>query len=153
LQSSLEKAMTEKDEQSQQYQDDKHQLSQKVNELEAVVKGQTQQNKNLQDSVLELEQQQQELLDIKQQDQQVIAKLETQVQKAHENISTLQDRFHAKQERQEVDYNKARETIKYLRDENLELNTKLEQEVAALEEKVTEYRLRFEYAQQHIAKQ
>ena len=43
-----------------------------------------------------------------------------------------------------MEYNKARETIKYLRDENTELNLKLEQQVNALKDKLTEYRLRFD---------
>jgi hypothetical protein len=45
-----------------------------------------------------------------------------------------------------VEYNKTRETIKYLGDENTELNLKLEQQVNALKDKLTEYRLRFDYA-------
>jgi chromosome segregation ATPase len=55
-------------------------------------------------------------------------------------------------EKQEVEYNKARETIKYLRDENTELNRKLEQQINALEDKLTEYRLRFDYAQKQLTK-
>jgi chromosome segregation ATPase len=54
--------------------------------------------------------------------------------------------------KQEVEYNKARETIKYLRDENTELNRKLDQQINELEDKLTEYRLRFEYAQKQITK-
>ncbi|MFT7431512.1 MAG: hypothetical protein ACI971_001978 [Colwellia sp.] len=46
-----------------------------------------------------------------------------------------------------MEYNKARETIKYFRDENTELNLKLEQQVNTLKDKLTEYRLRFDYAQ------
>jgi len=55
-------------------------------------------------------------------------------------------------EKQEVQYNKARETIKYLRDENTELNRKLDQQVNELEDKLTEYRLRFDYAQKQLTK-
>ncbi len=54
--------------------------------------------------------------------------------------------------KQEREYNKARETIKYLRDENTELNSKLGQQVNELEDKLTEYRLRFEYAQKQLTK-
>lgn len=54
--------------------------------------------------------------------------------------------------KQELEYNKARETIKYLRDENTDLNHKLEQQVNELEDKLTEYRLRFEYAQKQLTK-
>ena len=38
-------------------------------------------------------------------------------------------------DKQEVEYNKARETIKYLRDENTELNLKLEQQINALKDR------------------
>lgn len=50
-----------------------------------------------------------------------------------------------------MEYNKARETIKYLRDENTELNLELEQ-VNTLKDKLTEYRLRFDYAQKQLTK-
>ena len=55
-------------------------------------------------------------------------------------------------DKQEVEYNKARETIKYLRDENTELNRRLDQQISELEDKLTEYRLRFEYAQKELTK-
>ena len=55
-------------------------------------------------------------------------------------------------DKQEVEYNKARETIKYLRDENTELNRRLDQQINELEDKLTEYRLRFEYAQKELTK-
>ena len=55
-------------------------------------------------------------------------------------------------DKQESEYNKARETIKYLRDENSELNRKLEHQVNELEDKIREYRLRFEYAQKELTK-
>ena len=61
-------------------------------------------------------------------------------------------KFRHEKEKQEVEYNKARETIKYLRDENLDLSTKLDQQVSELEGKLTEYRLRFEYAQKALEK-
>lgn len=80
-------------------------------------------------------------------DHRYIATLEEQLKQVNEHVNKQQDEFEAKQEKKEDDYSKARDTIKYLRDENLELNTRLEQEVGELEEKVTEYRLRFEYAQ------
>ena len=40
---------------------------------------------------------------------------------------------------------------KELRDENQELKTRLRDEVAEMESKLTEYRLKFEYAQKQIA--
>lgn len=55
-------------------------------------------------------------------------------------------------DKQEVEYNKIRETIKYLGDENTELNLKLEQQVNALKDKLTAYRLRFDYAQKQLTK-
>jgi hypothetical protein len=51
-----------------------------------------------------------------------------------------------------VEYNKARETITYLRDENTELNLKPEQQVNMLKDKLTEYRLIFDYAQKQLTK-
>ena len=59
-------------------------------------------------------------------------------------------RVEANKTKQEAEFNKARDTIKYLRDENLELNTKLDQQVSELEDKIREYRLRFEYAQKQL---
>lgn len=78
--------------------------------------------------------------------------LETEVEK--QKYITLQnhERVQDNKNKQEVEYNKARETIKYLRDENTELNRKLVQEVNELEDKLTEYRLRFEYAQKQLTK-
>jgi len=51
-----------------------------------------------------------------------------------------------------VKHLKAGETIKYHRDENTELNLKLEQQVNALKDKLTAYRLRFDYAQKQLTK-
>lgn len=48
--------------------------------------------------------------------------------------------------------NKACETIKYLSEENSELNHKLEQQINELEDKLTEYRLRFQYAEKQFTK-
>jgi len=59
-------------------------------------------------------------------------------------------RIEVNKKKQESEYNKARDTIKYLRDENLELHTQLDQKVTALEDKLREYRLRFEYAQKQL---
>lgn len=77
------------------------------------------------------------------------------LEQATHNIEQNQQRHSAqieKRDKQEVEYNKARDTIKYLRDENTELTQKLDQQVSELETKLTEYRLRFEYAQKELAK-
>ena len=77
------------------------------------------------------------------------------LEQATNNIEQNQQRHNAqieKRDKQEVEYNKARDTIKYLRDENAELSQKLENQVSELETKLTEYRLRFEYAQKELAK-
>lgn len=87
--------------------------------------------------------------------QKSVSKLVTDVEQANKNIEDNQQRFSAqieKRDKQESEYNKARETIKYLRDENTELTQKLDQQVAELETKLTEYRLRFEYAQKELNK-
>ena len=64
-------------------------------------------------------------------------------QRAEQRLQSAKDKF-------EQDNNNTRETIKYLRDENMALNTKLEEEVSELEDKLREYRLRFEYAQKQL---
>jgi len=79
--------------------------------------------------------------------------LKEQVESLKEEAISREQRFETGREKQEIEYNKARETIKYLRDENNDLNTKLEQQVTELQDKLTEYRLRFEYAQKELAKQ
>ena len=56
----------------------------------------------------------------------------------------------ANKDKQELEYNKARETIKFLRDENTDLQLKLTEQVTQLEDQLREYRLRFEYAQKQI---
>jgi chromosome segregation ATPase len=81
--------------------------------------------------------------------------LTNDLEQATKNIEQNQQRHSAqieKRDKQEVEYNKARDTIKYLRDENTELTQKLDQQVSELETKLTEYRLRFEYAQKELAK-
>ncbi|MDO6446764.1 hypothetical protein Q4493_13350 [Colwellia sp. 1_MG-2023] len=77
------------------------------------------------------------------------------LEQATKNIEQNQQRYNAqieKRDKQEVEYSKARDTIKYLRDENAELSQKLENQISELETKLTEYRLRFEYAQKELAK-
>lgn len=77
-----------------------------------------------------------------------LVKLQQEVTQHQERIESQQ----AKKQQQETEYAKARETIKYLRDENQELSAKYTQTVNELEQQVTEYRLRFEYAQKELAK-
>ncbi len=67
-------------------------------------------------------------------------------------------RFNANREKQEQDNDKVRETIKFLRDENHELTstateqtTKYTEQIQELEHKLTEYRLKFEYAQKQLS--
>lgn len=77
-----------------------------------------------------------------------------QAELAEDRATTEKNRLlqQAKKAKQAVEYNQARETIKYLRDENTELNRKLDQQVSELEDKLTEYRLRFDYAQKQLTK-
>ncbi len=85
----------------------------------------------------------------------IIENLTKDLKQATDNIEQNQQRHAAqieKRDKQESEYSKARDTIKYLRDENTELTQKLDQEVSELETKLTEYRLRFEYAQKELAK-
>lgn len=82
--------------------------------------------------------------------QQEIIHLKDHHEKANNNAQEIIKRVEANKGKQESEYTKARDTIKYLRDENLDLNTKLDQQVTALEDKLREYRLRFEYAQKQL---
>jgi hypothetical protein len=87
-----------------------------------------------------------------QQDKATQKAIKEQVQSLQKKALTKQNIADKNKEKQEAEYSKARETIKHLRDDNVELKTKLAQQVSELENKLTEYRLRFEYAQKHLAK-
>lgn len=84
--------------------------------------------------------------------QQQLTLVQTELEKDRAAMAKNRLWHQENKDKQESEYNKARETIKYLRDENSELNRKLEQQVHELEDKVTEYRLRFEYAQKELTK-
>jgi len=79
-----------------------------------------------------------------------INKLTEKYDTAEKKTKEANARAIANKEKQENEYNKARDTIKYLRDENHELSTKLDRQVNELEDKLREYRLRFEYAQKQL---
>ncbi|MDO6428878.1 hypothetical protein Q4489_17890 [Thalassotalea sp. 1_MG-2023] len=91
-----------------------------------------------------------------------IKTLETQLIDSQESAEKMETSFAqcqqklasqlAKKQQQESEYAKARATIKSLRDENQTLSTKLTQTITDFEQQVTEYRLRFEYAQKELAK-
>jgi enterochelin esterase-like enzyme len=66
-------------------------------------------------------------------------------------------RFNTNRDKQEKDNDQVRETIKYLRDENSEMITlhnqkkdEFMEQIHELESKLTEYRLKFEYAQKQL---
>lgn len=84
------------------------------------------------------------------QQQLTLDKLNTQVKQALASEQRAEERLISAKQRFEQDNNTTRETIKYLRDENLALNAKHAQELTELEDKLREYRLRFEYAQQQL---
>lgn len=75
------------------------------------------------------------------------------VNQATEAESVAVKRLTNYREKHQGDHDKARDTIKYLRDENHELSAKHAQEVSDLEDKIREFRLRFEYAQKQLASQ
>ena len=52
--------------------------------------------------------------------------------------------------RQNIEDNQIRTTLKSLRDENHQLKQRLDDDIADMESKLTEYRLKFEYAQKQI---
>jgi len=91
--------------------------------------------------------------------QQEVLVLKEAVKVANESQENILQRFNSGREKQEQNDNKARETIKVLRDENLGLISEHEEESESLSQKInelevslTEYRLKFEYAQKQLSK-
>jgi tRNA U34 5-methylaminomethyl-2-thiouridine-forming methyltransferase MnmC len=89
--------------------------------------------------------------------QKKVSSLKSQVTLAQEGQQKILNRFNASREKQEKDNDKVRETIKYLRDENNDMITDNNRQKEAfieqtseLENKLTEYRLKFEYAQKQL---
>ena len=83
--------------------------------------------------------------------------LTSQVDVAQKGQEDVLARLHANREKQEQENDKVRETIKYLRDENTEITSQNSQQkeqfmdqIHELENKLTEYRLKFEYAQKQL---
>ena len=90
--------------------------------------------------------------------QQEVTALKEQVTIAQEGQENILQRFNSNREKQEKDNEKVRETIKFLRDENhnllsaqAEQNNQLTEKIHDLEHRVTEYRLKFEYAQKQLS--
>lgn len=90
--------------------------------------------------------------------QQEVATLTEQLKVAQDGQESILERFNSTREKQEVENTKVRETIKFLRDENHELltaksaeTTEYTDKINELEHKLTEYRLKFEYAQKQLA--
>ena len=84
--------------------------------------------------------------------QENLTALEEKLKAAKSEQGNAQQRIDSAKAKFNSDSDQARETIKYLRDENHEITTQYEQRVGELEDKLTEYRLRFEYAQRQLAK-
>ncbi len=91
--------------------------------------------------------------------QKEIDSLKSQVKLAQEGQDVVLKRLNANREKQEKENDQVRETIKYLRDENSELITQYNQskeqyleQIHDLESQLTEYRLKFEYAQKQLSK-
>jgi chromosome segregation ATPase len=89
--------------------------------------------------------------------QKEIETLTSQVDVAQKDQEDVLARLHANREKQEQENDKVRETIKYLRDENTEVTSQNNQQkeqfmeqIHELENKLTEYRLKFEYAQKQL---
>ena len=90
--------------------------------------------------------------------QQEVSVLNEQVKVAQDGQENILQRFNANRDKQEQENNKVRETIKFLRDENHqltsesgELKAQYTEQINDLELKLTEYRLKFEYAQKQLA--
>ena len=84
--------------------------------------------------------------------QKEISTLQNKLKQAKEDQLHVQKRLDSVRNKQEKDNDEVRETIKYLRDENHDVTAKSTQKISELEEKLTEYRLRFEYAQKQLSK-
>lgn len=89
--------------------------------------------------------------------QKEVSSLKSQVTLAQEGQENILNRFNATREKQERDNDQVRETIKYLRDENNDMITQNNiqkeafiEKTSELEHKLTEYRLKFEYAQKQL---
>ena len=89
--------------------------------------------------------------------QQEVTVLNDQVKVAQEGQENILNRFNTNRDKQEVENNKVRETIKFLRDENHQLisdngeqKAQFDDQINELEHKLTEYRLKFEYAQKQL---
>lgn len=89
--------------------------------------------------------------------QKEVSALKSQVALAQEGQENILNRFNANREKQEKDNDQIRETIKYLRDENNDMITQNNiqkegfiEKISELEHKLTEYRLKFEYAQKQL---
>ena len=89
--------------------------------------------------------------------QQEVVVLNEQVKVAQDGQENILQRFNKNRDKQEQENNKVRETIKFLRDENHELLsasgvqvTEYNDKISDLELRLTEYRLKFEYAQKQL---
>ena len=89
--------------------------------------------------------------------QKEVSTLKSEMTLAQEGYENLLNRFNTNREKQEKDNDQVRETIKYLRDENNDMITQNNRQeevfiekISELEYKLTEYRLKFEYAQKQL---
>ncbi|TYK66612.1 hypothetical protein [Colwellia echini] len=141
---------------------------QQLEEIKAINKA-TEEAKILQSSaqqnIIELEKKNIELtkkLEAEQKDvqlyQQEVMVLNEQLKVAQDGQESILQRFNSNRDKQEIENNKVRDTIKFLRDENHQLisataeqKTEFTAQLNELEHKLTEYRLKFEYAQKQLA--
>ncbi len=89
--------------------------------------------------------------------QKEVSSLKSQVKLAQEGQENILNRYNANRDKQEKENDQVRETIKYLRDENSDMITQHNEhkeqfigQIHDLESKLTEYRLKFEYAQKQL---
>ena len=140
---------------------------QRLDEIKAIHEGaeQTRQlQASAQQNIIELEKTNEQLshkLATEQNDiklyQQEVTVLNEQVKVAQEGQENILQRFNKNRDKQEIENNKVRETIKFLRDENHQLisdngeqKAQFNDQTSELEHKLTEYRLKFEYAQKQL---
>lgn len=89
--------------------------------------------------------------------QKEVSTLKSETTLAQEGYENILNRFNTNREKQEKDNDQVRETIKYLRDENNDMITQNNiqkenyiEQINELDHKLTEYRLKFEYAQKQL---
>jgi chromosome segregation ATPase len=141
----------------EQYQEERNSYSAKDQEQQEVYKSAL-------EKIVQLEKSNQELLDNLEAQQSGVQSTQTEIESLTSQLVLVENekkdlsaRLQANREKQEQENDKVRETIKNLRDENSEVTTvhneqksQFVEQINELENKLTEYRLKFGYAQKQL---